>query len=185
MKILSISPLCRLSPLRPFPQISNLHKIAIINKMFLSIMVIPYQINRVKKLILKHEVIMKKFVLFFSSCLLMATAALVARDLTEDMPEFAHPFRSYFKQANMAQYKNADWSNVVYIARGITLPEAGAFAENDDRITSFFYTKGDQMVLETESGDVRIFRKGDTVFFSGDEQWAPAPGLADVYLKLN
>jgi hypothetical protein len=143
---------------------------------------------------------MKKFILFFSSTLLLATALLSARgevydpnrtlpqpnrDLTEDMPQLIHPFRSYFKQKNTAQYKNADWSNVVGIARGISLAEAREIAENDPYITSFFYTKGHQMVLETEGGDYRLFKRGDTVFFSGNEQWAPAPGLADSYLKLS
>lgn len=128
---------------------------------------------------------MKKYVLLFSGFLLMASVAFAARDLTEDMPEVGHPFRSYFKISNTAQYKNADWSNVVGIARGISLVQAGMLAENDDRISSFFYTKGYQMVLETEDGDYRIFHRGDTVFFSGNEQWADAPGLADVYLKLN
>ena len=140
---------------------------------------------------------MRKLILFFSTTLLLATSVLSARgdydfpsptenrDLTEDMPELIHPFRSYFKQKDTAQYKNADWSNVVGIARGISLAEAREIAENDPYITSFFYTKGYQMILETEGGDYRCFQQGDTVFFSGNEQWAPAPGLADAYLKLS
>jgi hypothetical protein len=124
---------------------------------------------------------MKKFFFCISTCLLMITA-LSAKDLTEEMPDIE---TNYKRLPDTAQYGDADWSNVVGIARGISLIEAKKIADNNENITSFFYIKGARMILNTKEGNYLIFNHGDAVFFSGDEWWATAPGLADAYIKVN
>lgn len=84
---------------------------------------------------------------------------------------------------DVAQYKGADWSQAVGISYGITEDEAMQIAKSNPKITYFFRTKGFQMILETESGDYRRFRHGDTVFFTGTPWFGSAPGLADGYVK--
>lgn len=70
------------------------------------------------------------------------------------------------------------------IAKGISLTEAYRIADANPEITFFFYTKGDQMVLETgDDLSYRVFRHGDTVFFSGEPWWGSATDLADGYTK--
>lgn len=115
-------------------------------------------------------------------------------------------------QEDMAQYKGADYTNVVHVERGITLEEAFDIAEQNPDIDYFVYVKGYSMVLEIpegvefdsandpfhlvketsfvfDSGELgagycRIFRHGDVVFFKQDGMWlGTAPGLADVYFK--
>jgi len=111
-------------------------------------------------------------------------AVELQNDITYEIPEIeiasVHGFK---KIPNVAQYKMADWSQAVGIAKGITLSEAYAIAEVNPEITFFFYTKGGQMVLEKEDGSYRVFRHGDTVFFSGEPWWGTAPGLADGYVR--
>lgn len=94
------------------------------------------------------------------------------------IPEFAQ----IKKIPNVAQYKLADWSGVVDVARGITLEEAKWRALENPEITFFFYTTGLQMVLEYPEG-YRIFQHGDAVFFKGEPWWGEAIGLADGYIK--
>jgi hypothetical protein len=121
--------------------------------------------------------------------------------------------RSGFRcEPNGAQYKGSDYSNVVHVARGISLDEAFTIAEQNPEIDYFVYLKGGMMVLEippevkfdrskdpfglvTQTGFMydsgahgygycRIFRHGDTVFFKNEGKWiGSAPGLADVYVK--
>jgi len=112
------------------------------------------------------------------------STSLVSANLTNDIPVIeTHP--GFNSLPDHAQYKNSDWSHVAGIAKGISLEKAFEIANNNPEITYFFYTKGLRMVLETESGDARIFSHGDTVFFTGEETpWlGTAPGLADVYSK--
>lgn len=134
---------------------------------------------------------MKKLPILLSAFLLTASllppslaAVELIRDITHELPAIDSTRVHGFKKIdNVAQYKNADWSQVVGIARNISISDALRIAENNPEITFFFYTKGYQMVLEKENGDYRVFRHGDTVFFSGRPWWGSAPGLADGYVK--
>lgn len=127
---------------------------------------------------------MKKLPLLFLSLILTASLSAVEllNDITHELPSI-HNNHGFKKIENVAQYKNADWSQVVGIARNISIKEAFKIAKNNPEITFFFYTKGYQMVLEKENGDYRVFHHGDTVFFSGQPWWGSAPGLADGYVK--
>jgi len=114
-------------------------------------------------------------------------SAALGIDVTPEIPEITidHSLTYRFnKIPNVAQYKHADWSHVVGIAKGISLTEAYRIADANPEITFFFYTKGDQMVLETgDDLSYRVFRHGDTVFFSGEPWWGSATDLADGYTK--
>ena len=113
---------------------------------------------------------------------LAAIAPLSAADITHEIPEIQ--CGNYERVPNVAQYGHADWNQVVGIARGITVEKAEEIADENPEITYFFYTTGCQMVLETEDGNYRVFRHGDTVFFAGEPWWGSAPGLADGYIKI-
>jgi hypothetical protein len=108
-------------------------------------------------------------------------------NLTQKIPEITIDSREYGydKASDVAQYKNADWSQVVGIMKETTLENALKYAQNHDEVTFFFYVKGYQMVLETENGDYRLFHQGDAVFFKGTPWWGSAPGLADGYVKIS
>ncbi|MBN1531624.1 MAG: glutaredoxin family protein [Spirochaetes bacterium] len=80
----------------------------------------------------------------------------------------------------VAQYKGADWNNRVGRVNGITVERAKEIADQDPRITFFFITTGCRMVLEGKG----VFRRGDTVFFSGRPWYGSAPGLADSYERV-
>ncbi len=84
---------------------------------------------------------------------------------------------------DVAEYKGADWNNVIGIAYGISEEDALVIAKSNPDITYFFRTKGGQMVLERPDGSYRAFRNGDTIFFSGTPWFSTAPGLADGYVK--
>lgn len=88
--------------------------------------------------------------------------------------------------ADVAQYRLADWDNVIGRAQNVSLEQAKEIADSDPRITFFFYTKGCRMILENFEVDPpiwRVFEQGDAVFFSGEPWWGSAPGLADGYVK--
>lgn len=105
-------------------------------------------------------------------------------DKASEIPEVTIPeFSSLKLIPDVAQYKFADWSNVIGISRGITRAEAMWIASQNPEITFFFWTKGYQMVLETQDGEYRVFGHGDAVFFTGEPWWGTAPGLADGYIK--
>lgn len=125
---------------------------------------------------------------------------------------FATGHNSFRVQKDAAQYKESSYSNVVDVARNISLEEAFDIAEQNPEIDYFVYTKGWQMVLEIpphvqfdlsqdpfglvtsahflyDSGEksqgyCRVFQVGDVVFFKKEGMWlGSAPGLADVYFK--
>jgi len=105
-------------------------------------------------------------------------------DKASEIPEVTIPVSASFnKIPNVAQYKFSDWSGVVGIARSISRSEAMWIASQNPEITFFFYTKGYQMVLETQDGEYRVFHYGDAVFFKGEPWWGEAHGLADGYIK--
>jgi hypothetical protein len=113
-----------------------------------------------------------------------------------------------------AQYKGSDYSNAVRVERGIGLDEAIEIASKDPSIDYFMIVKGYSMVLELPpevtfdpksdplglvthtrfrydsgelgTGNCRIFRYGDVVFFAdAARMWlSSAPGLADTYVKV-
>jgi hypothetical protein len=140
----------------------------------------------------RRELFMKKFAFIVSAIALISSIgasagcpALCGDDLANQIPEIGAPEAAGFQKVpDVAQYKMADWSGVVGIARNISRREAAKIAAENSEISFFFYTKGYQMVLETESGDYRVFRHGDTVFFKGQPWWGSAPGLADGYVKI-
>ncbi|MDA9818193.1 hypothetical protein N9C35_04050 [Flavobacteriaceae bacterium] len=106
------------------------------------------------------------------------------KDITDQMPVISlAKQRNYKKVPDVAQYKNANWDNLIGIANNISLSEAFDIADANPKITFFFYTKGYQMVLEKPNGSYRVFKYRDAVFFSGDHWFGSAPGLADGYLK--
>jgi hypothetical protein len=114
---------------------------------------------------------------------------------------------------DVAQYKGADYSNVVRVERGISLERAFEIADNLPEADYFIYVKGWQMVLEVPSdgdfdpksdpfnllshtpyitdagvyrvGYCRIFRHGDVLFFREEGKWlGTAPDLANAYFKV-
>lgn len=133
---------------------------------------------------------MKKLSLIIATFALIVAASgsaapILNNDITSQIPTIdTNPVAGFTKINDVAQQKNADWSQVIGIARHISLDQASKIAnEQYPETTFFFYVKGGQMVLETHSGDFRVFRHGDTVFFSGQPSWGSAPGLADGYVR--
>jgi hypothetical protein len=125
---------------------------------------------------------MRKTLLALCACAISLLYGVdLQNDITGQIPEISQS--GFRKIGDVAQYKMADWSGVVGMARGISLDEAFKIANSSPQITFFFYTKGGQMILEKEDGSYRIFRRGDTVFFTGEPWWGSAPGLADGYIK--
>ncbi len=119
---------------------------------------------------------MKKMATYVFGLVSLASNA-TASEIT--IPEFSQ----IKKIPDVAQYKLADWSGVVDVAKGISVEEANWIALGNPEITFFFYTKGDQMILECPQG-YRIFQQGDAVFFKGEPWWGEADDLADGYFKL-
>jgi len=130
---------------------------------------------------------MKKLLALLSSSALLLTASTTyaeSNDITSEIPEISvAETKGFQKIADVAQYGCADWSNVIGIARNISLSEAYQIANDDPYIDYFFYTKGSQMALGTTDGSYRVFRHGDAVFFSGSPHWGSARNLADGYVK--
>lgn len=110
-------------------------------------------------------------------------AITLTKDLTNEIPDITVN-EGFQKVPNVAEYKEADWKNVIGMATNISLTEAYQIANNNPKISFFFYTTGSQMVLERPDGSYRVFHHGDTVFFSGEPWWGSAPGLADGYMKV-
>lgn len=91
---------------------------------------------------------------------------------------------SFTKVPNVAQYKWADWSNLIKIEHGLTLDQAKAIASSNPDINFFFYSKAG-MVLESQDWtSFKYFQAGDAAFFSGEPWWGSAPGMADGYIKM-
>lgn len=109
---------------------------------------------------------------------------LIAMLITSSSYALEH---SWQKKSNVAQYKGADWKNEITRRSGITLEDAKKIADEDDRITYFFYMKS-QMYLEGKNGangwtTKGSFRAKDAVFFSGKPWYGSAP-MADAYEKV-
>lgn len=125
---------------------------------------------------------MKK-VLFLVLAAAGLSAANLSHDITGEIPEISQSMHGFRKIPDVAQYKEADWSQVIGIARGITLDQAFKLTDENPEITFFFHMKGYQMVLEKPDGSYRVFRHGDTVFFKGEPWWGSAPGFSDGYIR--
>ncbi len=116
-------------------------------------------------------------------------SAELIHDITNQIPEIvsskSDPEGQHFQKIpDVAQYGGADWSQVIGIARHITLAEAFEIANHNPDIAYFFHMKGYQMVLGgAEKETYRVFRQGDAVFFSGTPSWGSATGFADGYVK--
>lgn len=122
--------------------------------------------------------------LIVSLTLASANAATLKNDITSQIPVIEKQLAGFTKIKDVAQYKQADWSQVIGIANNVDLSEAAQIATTQyPEATFFFHVKGMQMVLETEEGDYRIFKHGDAVFFKGEPWWGSAPGLSDGYIK--
>lgn len=94
--------------------------------------------------------------------------------------------QNWTKIDDVAQYGGCDWDNAIGRAEGVSAEEAKFIADNDPRITFFFWTKGYQMVLinyEVNPPVYRTLHHGDAVFFTGEPRWGSANGLADGYEK--
>ena len=107
-----------------------------------------------------------------------------ATNLTKTIPQIEESNPYFEKKPNVAQYGEADWSQVVGITHNVTLDKAFDIALKNETITYFFYMKEGRMVLGSkEEGAYRIFHQGDAVFFSGTPSWGAAPGFSDGYIK--
>ncbi|MEI8124410.1 MAG: hypothetical protein WCG42_01490 [Parachlamydiaceae bacterium] len=104
-------------------------------------------------------------------------------NLANTIPEIEYQSNpNYTKIENVAQYGEADWSNVIGIAKNISVTDAASIADANPDVTYFFYVKGFRMGLNNGNG-MYIFNHGDAVFFSGSPWWGSAPNLADGYIK--
>ena len=102
----------------------------------------------------------------------------------DNYPELDTPtFYKYEIIRDVVQDRRSDWTNVVGIARQIPLSQAMKIADTYPEIAYFFYTKGIGMVLEAQTGELRFFKHGDTVFFHGEPCWDKAYDLSDGYIK--
>lgn len=131
----------------------------------------------------------KLFILLLGTSFLLGSAApLMAakvgkwNDLTSEIPMLEVKNDKWEKVPDVAQYKGADWNNVVGLSENVSLKEAMDIAESHPEITYFFIMKGNRMVLENKN-NARIFKRGDAVFFTGEPWWGEAKGFADGYIK--
>lgn len=130
---------------------------------------------------------MKTTIVAAACAALLSLSSLSAEglNLTNDIPNIGlnTELSGWQQIEGVAQYKNADWSQVVGIAHHTSLREAIEIANSNDTITYFFYMSGCPMVLETQEGNYRSFTTGDAVFFAGTPWWGSANGFADGYVK--
>lgn len=82
---------------------------------------------------------------------------------------------------DVAQYKGADWSNLVCVYSNVSLEEACQIAQENPAIDYFFYMKSPYMVLERDEGYLEFY-ENDAVFFSGTPWWGSAKGFSDGYI---
>lgn len=105
-------------------------------------------------------------------------------DITDRIPLIdTADMLGYQRIPDVAQYKEADWSNVIGLAAGISLSAAKGIADAHPEISYFFYVKAASMMLEKIDGSYRYFSHGDAVFFSGAPWWGSANGYSDGYIK--
>lgn len=88
----------------------------------------------------------------------------------------------WIKKPDVAQYANADWSNLVQHESGCTVARARRIATMNPAITFFFLCREPMILNGTGSGENRTFQAGDAVFFSGEPWYGSAP-QCDSYEK--
>lgn len=137
---------------------------------------------------MKRKICLSAWALLLASALPFTANANCYYNDADEIPEIVREENSsgWSKIEDVAQYKMADWSNVVGKAKGVSLWEAKQIADSDSRITYFFHVKGWQLVLENleaQPSKWRVFNYGDAIFFSGEPWWGTAPDLADGYVR--
>jgi len=97
-----------------------------------------------------------------------------------EIPEIGLSVNRYEKISDVAQYGDADWSNVIGFARFVTLKQAKQIADSNPSITYFFYVKDPCWEIPSKG----VFHLHDAVFFSGTPWWGSARGFSDGYVKI-
>lgn len=99
---------------------------------------------------------------------------------------FEPAIQTFVKTPNVAQYKGANWDNLVKKESMCSLEKAQKIALSDPNI-SFFFLVQSAMFLEGKSGldgwtEKGKFQPGDAVFFKGEPWYGSAP-QCDAYQK--
>ncbi|NGX38557.1 MAG: hypothetical protein K1000chlam2_01731, partial [Chlamydiae bacterium] len=89
----------------------------------------------------------------------------------------------YKKFENVAQFADGDWSGHIKTLHNMTLEEAKAFADQNDKVSFFFYMKSN-LTYGNGTPNMNYFSSGDAVFFSGKPTWAYIHGKVDSYIKI-
>ncbi|NGX38558.1 MAG: hypothetical protein K1000chlam2_01732 [Chlamydiae bacterium] len=91
------------------------------------------------------------------------------------------------KIPDVLQSKDGDWGGYITTIKNMTLEEAKAYANRNDKITFFFRSKTNVVVgkYEQRPYGMCVYEPGTTAFFSGQPTWAsaPAPGMVEGYIK--
>ena len=114
-------------------------------------------------------------------CLLFVISLLLTQFV------FSQTSYEWQKKTNVAQYKGADWNNLLFKKSNINLEQAFEIADTNENVNYFFFMKS-SMFLEGKSGpkgftEKGLFKKGDAVFFSG-KPWLSSAPMADSYVKI-
>jgi len=86
------------------------------------------------------------------------------------------------KNANVAMYAGANWSNLIKQVSNTTPQQARRIALLDPNITFFFYCRQPMYLNPLNGNQARQFNTGDAVFFSGEPWYGSAP-QCDTYQK--
>ncbi len=92
--------------------------------------------------------------------------------------------------AEVAALQSLDWSNLVGVARAISVEEAKQLAANDTTITYFFWTGAGELVLEKPDGTYDCLfhgqytseSYGDAMFFSNELTLEDVARFGDLYI---
>jgi hypothetical protein len=87
------------------------------------------------------------------------------------------PNNTWIKNPNLAQFKEADWSNLKKTIPNTTVEAAKLYANSDPTINFFFYCRQD-VTLEPHG----TFFPGTAVFFAG-KPWYGVTDRCDAYDK--
>lgn len=92
------------------------------------------------------------------------------------------PLFEWKKIPNATQHQLSDWKNEIKRVKKVTLEEAKAIAEADNRIDYFFHIRPGKLGIRGKKLK-EIFWAGDAVFFSGKPNYAKAHERSDIYQK--
>ncbi len=119
---------------------------------------------------------------FFSAAPLQSAG--LQYDITDKTPILNTAISyGFVKIDDVYHYKNADWSQLIGMAKDVSVDEACRIAQSNPEITYFFYIKGKKFMVDHESGDYRVFHHRDAIFFTGEPTWSTSLGAADGYTK--